>query len=48
MIPIVLLLLVLAFAVAGLTFYLRSAKRKKADKTEQKKSDRNSAGLHVH
>lgn len=36
MIPIVLLLLVLAFAVAGLTFYLRSAKRKKADKTEQK------------
>jgi hypothetical protein len=35
MIPIVLLLLVLAFAVAGLTFYLRHAKREKANKAER-------------
>lgn len=40
MIPILLLLLVLAFAVAGLTFYLRSAKRKKADKAEQQQRPR--------
>ncbi len=36
MIPIVLLLLLLAFAVAGLTFYLRSAKRKLANKAKQR------------
>lgn len=35
MFSIILLLLALAFAVAGLAFFLREAKRKKADKAKR-------------